>query len=144
MQPLDLSKQAPRSPKVKVGGLIVLARTIDKMRAALPGGNMGAYNIPGFSTRMLEAIGVDPDQLQAEVARAGSEDEVVAWVRAHSDPARYDEVNKRLGARSIKDIAPENLDSFRSKYPHHAQAPSDLIVDIMEHDDTKLFEKVPG
>jgi hypothetical protein len=144
MQPLDLSKHAPRSPKVKIGGLRVLARTIDKMRAALPGGNMGAYKIPGFSTRMLEGIGIDVDQLQAEVARASSDDEVVAWVRAHSDPARFDEVNRRLEARSVKDIDPQNMDSFRSSYPHHAQVASGLIMDIIEHDDAKLFEKVPG
>jgi len=141
MQPLDLSKQPPRSPNVKVGGLMMLARTIDKMRAGLPGGNMGSYRIPGFSTRLLEGIGIDADELAAEVARADSEDEVVAWVRARADTSKFDEVNRRLAARSIKDIEPDRLEYFRSNYPHHAEVASGLIADIIEHDDTKMFER---
>jgi hypothetical protein len=139
MEPLDLSKHPPRSPHVKIGGIMVLARTIDKMRAALPGGDLGPYNIPGFSTRMLDAIGIKAEDLQAEVARASSEDEVVAWVRSHADPSKFDEVNRRLSARSIKDIAPERLEHFRSNYPHYAEVESGLIADIMDHDDAKMF-----
>jgi hypothetical protein len=139
MQPLDLSKQPPRSPRVKIGGIVMLARTIDKMRAALPGGNMGPYKVPGFSTRMLEAIGMSEEDLQAEVARAGSEDEVLAWVLARTDPAKFDEFNRRLAARSVKDIDPDRLEQFRSNYPHHAEVPSGLMLDIIEHDDAKMF-----
>lgn len=139
MQPLDLSKQPPRSPHVRIGGLMVLARTIDKMRAALPGGDMGPYNIPGFSTRMLDAVGISQEDLQAEVARAGSEEEIVSWVRAHADPAAFDEINKKLAARHISDMDPERLESFRAKYPHHAEVQSGLIADIIEHDDAKMF-----
>ena len=31
----DLTKEAPRSPKTKLGGFVILARTIDKCRALL-------------------------------------------------------------------------------------------------------------
>jgi hypothetical protein len=43
----------------------MLARTIDKLRATLPGGNIGAYSIPGFSARMLSAIGVSEDDARS-------------------------------------------------------------------------------
>jgi Domain of unknown function (DUF5069) len=139
MESLDLTKQPPRSPRVKVGGLVFLARTIDKMRACLPGGDIGSYNIAGSSIRMLDAIGVKADDLQAVVARAGSEDEVVAWVHAHSDPNKYEEVNRVMSARSIKDIEPERLARFAQMYPHHADVASGLIFDIIDHDDAKAF-----
>jgi Domain of unknown function (DUF5069) len=36
----DLSKEAPRSPRIRVGGYAILGRTIDKCRA-LVAGNIG-------------------------------------------------------------------------------------------------------
>jgi Domain of unknown function (DUF5069) len=139
MKPLDLTKQPPRSPREKLGGLVFLARTIDKMRASLPGGNIGSYNIPGSSIRMLEAVGIKPDDLQAVVAQSASEQEVVAWVHAHSDQKKYEEVNRVMSARSIKDIEPERLARFAQMYPHHMEVASGLIVDILDHDDAKAF-----
>ncbi|MBV9971796.1 MAG: DUF5069 domain-containing protein, partial [Candidatus Eremiobacteraeota bacterium] len=68
MEPLDLSKRPPRSPKLELDGLTMLPRTIDKIRATLPGGNLGPYRIAGFSQRMLDAIGVTEEQLRDAVA----------------------------------------------------------------------------
>jgi hypothetical protein len=73
MEPLDLSKRAPRGPREKLDGLCMLPRTIDKMRALLPGGNVGSYKIPGVSQRVLDALEVKPEDLQAEVASAASD-----------------------------------------------------------------------
>jgi hypothetical protein len=39
----DLTKQAPRSPRVRLGGYAILPRMIDKGRAALAG-MLGEYN----------------------------------------------------------------------------------------------------
>ena len=39
----DLTKEAPRSPKVMVNGFMILGRTIDKCRAML-WGNIGEYH----------------------------------------------------------------------------------------------------
>jgi hypothetical protein len=55
MKPLDLSTRPPRSGLEKLGGFYLLARTIDKIRAHLPGRNPGEYKIPGFSERLLQA-----------------------------------------------------------------------------------------
>ncbi len=53
MDALDLTTHPPRSPNLRLGGLLMLARTIDKLRASLPGGNLGVYYIRGFSATML-------------------------------------------------------------------------------------------
>ena len=34
------------------------ARTVDKLRATLPGGNLGEYQITGFSSRLIETLGL--------------------------------------------------------------------------------------
>ena len=39
----DLTKEAPRSPRVRIGGYAILARTYDKCRALL-WGNIGEYH----------------------------------------------------------------------------------------------------
>jgi hypothetical protein len=142
MEPLDLTKRPPRSPKEKLGGLYFLGRTIDKMRAILPGGKAGEYKIAGSSERLLDALGIRADELQAVVAAAASENEVVDWVRAHSDPSTYEAYNRAAATRSIKDIAPERLAQFAQSYPHHGEVASGLIFDILEHDDQKNFPKV--
>jgi len=142
MEPLDLTKHPPRSPRETLAGLTWLPRTVDKMRALLPGGNIGSYNLPGSSTRMLTAIGIEPDQLQAVVARAKSEDEVGNWVLAHTDSSKFGDMNKAAAERSINDIEPERRARFAEMYPHHATVSSGLIFDIIDHDDAKLFGNV--
>jgi hypothetical protein len=139
MEPLDLSTAPPRSPKVMLDGLAMLARTIDKMRASLPGGDLGDYHVDGMSQRMLKIIGVDAQALQDEVARASSEDEVVAWVRAHADPSKYAEATHVMLNRSISDIDPERLPDFAQKYPGHAKVPSGKLSDILDADDATTF-----
>ncbi|HWT06548.1 MAG TPA: DUF5069 domain-containing protein, partial [Xanthomonadales bacterium] len=68
MQPLDLTTAPPRAPRESLAGIVFLPRTIDKMRATLPGGALGAYNIPGFSEMMLEALGIELEAFRAAVA----------------------------------------------------------------------------
>ena len=68
MTPVDLTKAPPRSPYAELGGLLMLARTIDKLRASLPGGHLGAYKMAGFSVRLLEGLGIAEDDLQGVVA----------------------------------------------------------------------------
>ena len=52
MEPLDLTARPPRSPYQKTEGLFMVPRTIDKLRAKLPGGKIGGYTIRGMSTAL--------------------------------------------------------------------------------------------
>ena len=45
MEALDLSIRPPRSPYAQMHGLYMMPRTIDKMRAQLPGGKLGPYSL---------------------------------------------------------------------------------------------------
>ncbi len=139
MQPLDLTQAPPRSPRVMLDGLPMLARTIDKMRARLPGGKPGVYHVDGMSERMLKILGIDVDALQAEVARAASDEDVAAWVRTHADPSRYAEAAHVMLHRSVDDIDPARRAEFAEKYPNHALLESRKLVDIIDADDAAMF-----
>src|SRR5258707_7165049 len=61
---MDLTKQPPRSPHDKVGGMTFLPRSIDKMRAHIAGTN-GAYNAKtGYSTALFSFLGVTADEFE--------------------------------------------------------------------------------
>ncbi|MGH7659896.1 MAG: DUF5069 domain-containing protein [Vulcanimicrobiaceae bacterium] len=140
MDALDLTKKPPRSPWVKIGGAYMLARTIDKLRAKLPGGNIGLYRIaPGFSERLLAALGCSEEELSDAVARAKSEDEVVAWASARADKARLEKFNDAVSQRRIADV--DDVAAFKGRYPIIAEKgfPDDTILfDLLDKDDAML------
>ena len=74
----DLTKEAPRSPKTRVGGYVILARTLDKCRALL-WGNIGEYHFDCPLDNMLFGReGVKGDDFKAEVEKGASDEEMVA------------------------------------------------------------------
>jgi hypothetical protein len=84
MESLDLSKGRPRSTRAELSGIVFLPRSIDKIRASLPGGNLAGYTIEGFTGRMLESLGITPDELRGAVAAAQTEEDVATYVREHA------------------------------------------------------------
>jgi hypothetical protein len=92
MEPLDLTVQPPRNPYKKMEGLYMLPRTIDKLRAKLPGGKVGAYTVlgsspllPGLSLVLLDGIGITDECLLNVVQRASVEEEIANWLRENVD-----------------------------------------------------------
>lgn len=84
--PLDLSQRPPRSPRVRLGGYVLLPRLIDKCRAELAG-TPGEYhyNCP-MDQRFFTFAGVDHEALKAEVAKDLGDGALLAWIlenRAH-------------------------------------------------------------
>jgi hypothetical protein len=128
---------------VELDGLMVMARTIDKLRALLPGGNPGGYfidgPIKGLSRFLLEQLRIDDRELSAAIAAAQSEDDVAAWLRAHTDAARYPEINAVL--RRIKPKHAENPAVFAEIYAETMALHPELetILDIVDADDRRLF-----
>jgi hypothetical protein len=136
MDSLDLTKAPPRSPYADLGGLYMLARTIDKIRATLPGGNLGAYRIAGFSSQLLERLGVQEDDLRAVVALAGSDAEVLAWVQKHSDPSKYAQISAEFEANKV---GQRQADYFE-RYPLAKTLPPDTsLLRVLELDDAQSF-----
>src|SRR5713101_1731921 len=66
----DLTKEAPRSPRIRVGGYAILGRTIDKCRA-LVAGNIGEYHFDCPLDNMLFGFkGVKGDDFKAQMRKA--------------------------------------------------------------------------
>ncbi|MGH7708240.1 MAG: DUF5069 domain-containing protein [Vulcanimicrobiaceae bacterium] len=137
----DLRRHPPRSPREQLAGLYFLARTIDKARAHLAG-TLGPYKIsPGISAYLFEWLGFSEADFIEVVREAPDDEAVVAWVRAHSDPGGYGEINMRLETRGIRDAA--HREAVLPAYPLLRDHP-DLTnwFAILELDDRLLY--APG
>ncbi|MGI8957641.1 MAG: DUF5069 domain-containing protein [Chthoniobacterales bacterium] len=87
----DLTKEAPRSPKTRVGGYVILGRTLDKCRALLAG-DIGEYHFDCPLDNMLFGWkGIKGDDFKAEVEKGKSDEEMVKWVDANGTPKSDEE-----------------------------------------------------
>lgn len=118
MEPLDLRIFPPRSCYAELDGLMLMPRTIDKLRAQLPGGNAGRYFIngrmKGISGYLLERLGIGESELLEAVRQAPTEDGVALWLRERTDSSQYAAINQTL--RRIKPKHSENERYFRDEY----------------------------
>jgi Domain of unknown function (DUF5069) len=140
MEPLDLTQRPPRSPRDLLPGLSLLmaARTVDKLRATLPGGNIGEYQITGFSSSLLNALEIPEALLRAAIAHAASDTEVAGWIHEHSDPLRYDEINAKIEGRTIGERLGDP--AFIARYPLAKRLPPETSrLDMLIADDAEAF-----
>jgi hypothetical protein len=90
----DLTKEAPRSPRIRVGGYAILGRTIDKCRA-LVAGNIGEYHFDCPLDNMLFGFkGVKGDDFKAQIERGASDDEMVEWLNRNGEKKSADEIKR--------------------------------------------------
>lgn len=80
----DLTQHPPRSPRVRLGGYVILARCLDKCRATLAGKNGEYHYACPTDQHFLEFAGVDPEALKGEVKKGLSDTEILAWVNANA------------------------------------------------------------
>ena len=78
----------------------MMPRTIDKLRAKLPGGKIGAYSVttafgPGLSLMLLDDIGVTEEWLLELVQKVSVEDEIADWLRRNADLSSVASLNKK-------------------------------------------------
>jgi uncharacterized protein DUF5069 len=140
MEALDLTQRPPRSPREQLGDLdlLMLARTIDKVRATLPGGNIGPYQISGFSSSLLNALEIPEADLRAVIAKASDESEISSWIRGRTDPSKYAEYNEKLAARKIADRMGD--ERWLARYPIAKRLPPETpLIDMLVADDEDMF-----
>lgn len=99
----------------------MLARSIDKMRARLPGGELGVYVTERGRTKvLLDMLGVTHEQFRDAVASARSDDDVVRWLRERADVSQYSEINDRPTRWTLADNPPERWDYVDTLYPNRS------------------------
>jgi hypothetical protein len=86
---IDLTQRPPRSPRVTLGGYVLLPRLLDKCRATVAGKN-GEYRFggQGMDRHFFNFTGVDSEALKTEVAAGKSDSELLAWIQANAKTPR--------------------------------------------------------
>jgi len=90
IQSTDLTKQPPRSARVRLGGYVILARCLDKGRATINGKNGEYHYACPLDGRFLEFAGVDPEALKKELATGKGDGEILEWIQANAKHKRSD------------------------------------------------------
>jgi Domain of unknown function (DUF5069) len=102
----DLGKEAPRSPRIRVGGYAILARTIDKCRA-LVAGNIGEYHFDCPLDNMLFGFkGVKGEDFKAQIERGASDQEILEWLNQSGEnktPSEIRQWSEKVEASSLYD-----------------------------------------
>ena len=86
----DLTKQAPRSARVRLGGYVILPRMLDKGRATLAGKNGEYHYACPMDQRFLEFVGIDPEALKKQLSAGKGDGEILAWVQENAKSKRAD------------------------------------------------------
>jgi hypothetical protein len=142
MTPLDLRVRPPRASREALLGYHLLPRTIDKLRAELPGGNLGAYlnHDTGFSAFVVRRLGLDMHEFRAAVAAAEDEAAVATWLEVRVDPAGAAALNAKLESFVVERMSAADQILVRERHPVMAQYPElAKILDILDADDRHAF-----
>jgi hypothetical protein len=85
----------PRSPKSLLGGIAHLGRFIDKIRLRHEG-KIQDYNYitVGFDKYLVDFLQIDPKAFEQRVLSGGTDDELLAWVKANSRKPSEQEITE--------------------------------------------------
>src|SRR3954447_14489546 len=84
----NLTQRPPRSPRVRLGGYVILPRILDKGRADLAGiAGEFKYNNP-IDHHWFRFSGITAEALKAELATGKSDSEMLAWIEQNGPHKR--------------------------------------------------------
>jgi hypothetical protein len=137
----DLTKFPPRSPRVRLGGYVILPRMLDKGRATLAGKNGEYHYACPLDQRFLEFTGIDPKKLKKVLPK--SDTEVLAWIEKNAKPKR---TAPEIAAWSAwqeqrSPDNPEGREYFNGLHKAIAPKRTDIVTwfDVLDADDFASF-----
>ena len=136
----DLTKQAPKSPRERIGGFVIAGRAIDKCRASLDG-TLGDYHFDCPLDNVLFSFkGITVEQFKDAVLAAKTYEEVGEWLQANGTARTPAEVrawsDEMEGASLMKD--PEKRAYFIKSCSQLMLNPEmDTTFDWLEADDAR-------
>lgn len=140
----NLTQEPPRSPRVRLGGYVILARTTDKCRAFLAG-NIGEYHYDCPLDNMLFGFKeVTGDDFKAKVQSGASDGDLVAWIDSHGaakTPEEIKEWSDGMEARNPYNN-PERREWFSAQTTALGLDPAQTtLFDWLEADDKASYSK---
>ena len=139
----DLTKQAPRSPRVRLGGYAILPRMLDKGRAAVAG-KLGEYKYAcPLDQRFLDFAGIDPEALKKELAAGKGDGEILDWIQKNAKN-KHSEGEIAAWSELADKRAPADVESrgyFNELHQKTAPKREDIVTwfDLLDVDDYVSF-----
>ena len=140
----NLTQEAPRSPRNRLGNYALLARAIDKGRASIAG-TAGEYHFAcPLDQQLFEFKGVQADEVKKLLASGATDDQAVNWFNTHGTPKTAEEIagwsNGVEGWRPYE--TPEKKDWFVGECAKLGLKPeTSTLTDYLEADDAVSFKK---
>ena len=137
----DLTKQPPRSPRVRLGGYAHLPRILDKARATVAGkAGEYRYNCP-MDRFFFDFARIDQKQLLAKARTGASDTQVINWIEKKSrrTPAEIAAWTAWVETRSPGGA--EGHEWFATAITKLAKGRSDIrtLFDLLDLDDYVTF-----
>ena len=140
----DLTKEPPRSPRVKVGGFMILGRTIDKCRALLFG-TIGEYHFDcPLDNQLFGFMDLKGDDFKAFVAEGHSDDEIAAWAKKEGmekTDAEIAEWNKAVSTNNYAGQPAEKKAWLEGENKRLGLDKDGTLFDFLDADDIAGFKK---
>src|SRR3954469_8037349 len=90
----DLTREAPRSPRIRLGGYAILGRTIDKCRALIAG-NIAEYHFDCPLDNMLFGFkGVKGADFRAQIENGASDQQMAEWLDQAGETKTPEEIKR--------------------------------------------------
>ncbi len=141
----DLTKQAPHSPRERIGGFAIASRTVDKCRASLAG-TLGEYHYDCPLDNVLFSLkGINGEQFKTAVRSAKTYEEIGDWLQANGIKRTRAEIkawSDGVEAESMMN-EPAKRAYFIEKCTKLGLNPeTSTTFDWLEADDRASFERV--
>ena len=144
MQTKNLTVEAPRSPHIKLGGFVILARTIDKCRAEIAN-QSGEYhfNCP-LDRYLFDFKGTDSEAFKAKAVAGATDDELTEFVKNTGVQKTEQEINEwseMINKMSYHgDADKETSDWFDGECTRLGMDPAKTtLFQMLDEDDKQLF-----
>jgi len=140
----NLTQRPPRSPRVRLGGYVTLARILDKGRAELAGtAGEYKYNNP-IDRHWFRYTGITPEALKAELATGKGDGEILAWIQENAPLKREPWEIKQWSAFQNErgpDGDVETLEFFTGRVGALSKTREDVVTwfDYLDLDDHVTF-----
>jgi len=143
----DLTQRAPRSPRVRLGGYVILPRMLDKGRATVAG-KQGEYHYDcPQDQRFAEFAGISAQALKKQLAAGKSDTEILAWIQKNGKNHRSDAEIANWSAHQERRAPsdPESRQYFDDIHKKVAPKREDIATwfDLLDLDDHASFGGQP-
>jgi hypothetical protein len=143
----DLTQRPPRSPRVRLGGYVILPRMLDKGRATLAGKNGEFHYDCPLDQQFVQFVGIDPEALKQQLSAGTGDGEILEWIEMHStkkrSPSEIAAWSAHQEQRGATDL--ESRKFFNDYHAKMAPKRKDVATwfDILDIDDFGTFGGQP-